>query len=100
MDTAGGHTGRRPRGIALRVPAGGGVAAGGTQALRLAVGEAVVAGHGERGLLADVQVMVLQGVLAMVVVLMGGGDFDPGAYSQAGRPATVQEVSGLLVVIR
>lgn len=99
MDTAGGHAGRRPRGIALRVPAGGGVAAGGTQALRLTVSEVIMARHSESGFLANVQVMVLQGVLTMVVVLMGGGDFDPGTHSQASRPGTIQEVSGLLVVI-
>lgn len=58
-----------------------------------------MARHSESGFLANVQVVVLQGVLTMIVVLMGGGDFDPGAHSQAYRPSTVQEGSGLLVVI-
>lgn len=99
LTAAGGHAGRRPRGVALRVPAGGGVAAGGAQALRLTVGEVVMTGHGEGGSGADVQVVVLQRVPTMVVVLTGGGDLDPRAQGQACGPGIVQVVSGLLVLI-
>ena len=81
------------------MPAGGGVAAGGTQALRLTIGEVIVVGDSEGGSGANVQVVVLQGVPTMVVVLTGGGDFDPRAQGQACRPGTVQEVPGLLVLI-
>lgn len=99
LAAAGGHTRRRPGGVALRVPAGGRVAAGGTQALGLTVGKVFMAWHSEGGPGANVQVVVLQGVPTMVVVLTGGGDFDPRAYGQACRPGTVQIVSGLLVLI-
>lgn len=81
------------------MPAGGGVAASGTQALRLSVGEAVMARHGEGGSGADVQVLVLQGIPDIVVVLAGRGDLDAGAQGQACRPGVVQVVSGLLVLI-
>lgn len=82
------------------MPASGGVAAGGTQALRLTIGEAVMARHSESGSGANVQVVVLQGVPAMTVVLTGGSDFDPRAQSQARRSGIiVQVVSGLLVLI-
>lgn len=81
------------------MPAGGGVAAGRTQALGLTVGKVFMARHGEGGSGANVQVLVLQGVPAMVVVLTGGGDFDPGAQGQACRSGTVQIASGLLVLM-
>lgn len=99
LATTRGHTRRRPGGVTLRVPAGGGVAAGGTQALRLTVGEVIVAGHGEGGSGANVQVVVLQGIPTMVVVLTGGGDFNPRAQGQACRPGAVQVAPGLLVLI-
>lgn len=79
------------------MPAGGGVAAGRAQALGLTVGEVVMARHGEGGSGANVQVVVLQGVMG--VVLTGGGDLDPRAQGQACRSGTVQVVSGLLVLI-
>lgn len=100
LATAGGHARGRPGGVALRVPAGGGVAAGRTQALGLTVSQAVVAGHSEGGSrTGNVQVVVLQGVPDMVVVLSGGGDLNPGAQGHACRPVTVQVVSCLLVVV-
>lgn len=81
------------------MPAGGGVAAGGTQALGLTVGKVFMTRNSEGGSRANVQLVVLQGVPTMVVVLSGRGDFDPRAQSQACRTGTVQVVSGLLVVI-
>lgn len=81
------------------MPAGGGVAAGGTQAQGLTVAVVFMARNSEGGSGANVQVVVLQGVPTMVVVLRGGGDFDPRAQGQACRPGTVQVVPGLLVVI-
>lgn len=99
LAVTGGHTWRRPGGLILRVPAGGGVAAGGTQALGLTVGKVFMARHSEGGSGANVQVVVLQGVPTMVVVLRGGRDFDPWAQGQACRSGTVQVVSGLLVLI-
>lgn len=99
MGAAGGHAGRRPGRVVLRVPAGGGVAAGRAQALRLAVGQVLVAGHGQGGPGADVQVLRLQGVPAVAVVLRGGGDFDAGAQGQAGGPGAIQVVPGLLVLV-
>lgn len=98
LPAAGRHAGGRPGGVALRVPAGGGVAAGRTQTQRLAVGEGVVARDGEGGSGADVQVLVLQGVPAMAVVLAGGSDFNPGAQGHAWWASAVQVVSGLLPV--
>ena len=99
LSVAGGHARGRPGGVVLRVPAGGGVAAGGTQALGLSVGEVLMARDGQGGSGANVQVVVLQGVPTMVVVLTGGCDFNPRAQRQACGPGTVQVVSGLLVVI-
>lgn len=81
------------------MPAGGGVAASGTQALGLTVGEVFMARHSQGGSGANVQVVVLQGIPNMVVVLTGGGDFDPRAQGQACRPGTAQVASGLLVLI-
>lgn len=99
LAAAGGHARRRPGGIVLRVPAGGGVAAGRTQTLGLTIGKAVMARHGQGGSGANVQVVVLQGVPAMIVVLTGRGDFNPRAQGQACRPHTVWVVSGLLIFI-
>lgn len=79
LATAGGHTRRCPRGKVLRVPAGGGVAAGGTQALGLTIGKVVLAWNSEGGSGAYIQVLILQGILAMAVVLTGGSDFNPWA---------------------
>lgn len=81
------------------MPAGGGVAASGTQALGLTVGKVFMARHSQGGSGANVQVVVLQGVPNMVVVLTGGGDFDPRAQGQACRPGTAQIASGLVVLI-
>lgn len=69
LRAARGHAGRRPGRVVLRVPAGGGVAAGGAQALRLTVGEVFMAWHSEGGSGANVQMVVLQRVPAMTVVL-------------------------------
>lgn len=99
LAAAGRHTRRRPGGVALRVPAGGGVAAGGAQALGLTVGEVLMAGHGEGGSGVIVQVRVLQGVPAVVVVLPGRGDLDAWAQGQTCRTAAVQVASGLLVLV-
>lgn len=99
LAAAGRHAGRGPGGEALRVPAGGGVAAGGTQTLGLAVRQAVVAGHRQGGSGADVQGMVLQRVPAMVVMLTRGRDLDPRAQSQTPWPGVVQVVPSLLVLI-
>ncbi len=99
LAAAGGHTRRCPGGVTLRVPAGGGVAAGRAQALGLTVGKVFMARHSESRSGVNIQVLVLQGVPTMVVVLPGGGDFDPRAQGQACRTGAVQVSSGLLVLI-
>lgn len=99
LAVAGGHAGGGPGGVALRVPAGGGVAAGRTQTLGLPEGQVLVAGDGEGGPGADVHVLVLQGVPAMTVVLTRGGDLNARAQSQAHGPSAVQVGPGLLVLI-
>lgn len=81
------------------MPAGGGVAAGGTQALGLAVGQVLMAGDRQGRSGADVQVVVLQGVAPVVVMLTGRGDFDAWTQGQARGPRTVQVASGLLVLV-
>ena len=81
------------------MPAGGGVAAGGAQALGLTIGKAVMTRNSEGGSGANVQVLVLQGIPAITVVLTGGGDFNPRAWGQACWPGVVQVVLGLLVFI-
>lgn len=69
LATTGGHTGRRPGRVSLRMPTGGRVAASRTQALWLTVGKVFMARHSEGGSGANVQVVVLQGVPSVVVVL-------------------------------
>lgn len=69
LTTTWGHARGGPGGIALRVPAGGGVAAGWAQALGLTVYQAVVARDGQSGPGTDVQRVVLKGVSSMAVEL-------------------------------
>lgn len=80
------------------MPTGGGVAASGTQALWLSVSQVLMARHSQSGSGADVEMVVLQGVPAVIVVFTGGGDLDPRAQSQARRSAVVQ-ISGFLVLV-
>lgn len=57
-----------------------------------------MARHCQSGSGADVQVVVLQGVPAVIVVFAGGGDLDPRAQSQACGSAVVQ-ILGFLVLV-
>lgn len=99
LAVARGHARGRPGGVALRVPACGGVAAGGTQTLGLAVGQTVMAGNSEGGSGANVHVLALQGVPAMTVMLTGGGNLNTRAQGQTHRPSAVLVAPGLLVLI-
>lgn len=82
------------------MPAGGRVAAGGAQALGLAVGEVLMTWYGQCGSGAvDAGVVVLQGVARVAVVLPGWCDFNARAQGQAWGPGTVQVVLCFLSVI-
>lgn len=56
-----------------------------------------MAWHCQSGSGADVQMVILQGVPAVIIVFTGGGDLDPRAQSQA-RGSAVVRISGFLVL--